>query len=130
MADEGESTSACSTTSTTAAYTLQAGVGRHASPAHQYRATFKLKRGWSQCAVAATATGGVLTGTPAVGAGGGGDVAAAAAAAATAAAAARRAPLVILMCSSDSTWLRQMGHLLVCLRSSCAHSWHMHLFWM
>lgn len=27
-------------------------------------------------------------------------------------------PLYILMCSSDSTWLRQMGHLLVCLRSS------------
>jgi hypothetical protein len=32
-----------------------------------------------------------------------------------------------LMCSRDSTWLRQMGHLLVCLRSSWAHSWHMHL---
>lgn len=32
-----------------------------------------------------------------------------------------------LMCSRLSTWLRQMGHLLVCLRSSCAHSWHMHL---
>lgn len=35
--------------------------------------------------------------------------------------------LYILMCSRLSTWLRQMGHLLVCLRSSCAHSWHMHL---
>lgn len=33
----------------------------------------------------------------------------------------------ILMCSKLSTWFRQIGHLLVCLRSSLAHSWHMHI---
>ena len=35
--------------------------------------------------------------------------------------------LTMRMCSSDSTWFLQMGHFDVCLRSSCAHSWHMHM---
>ena len=35
--------------------------------------------------------------------------------------------LEILICSSDSIEVRQMGHLLDCIRSTLAHSLHMHM---